>query len=406
MAQRRCGKRTSDRSLERTAAILVVIVATVGVATGIHAQDGAITNSDFSYLGAFRLECSGDWCSYNLNGLGIAEDGSLWVTDHVYDFALRRIDVPGSPVVTQVFDDLPEAATVEGPHTTTGCPGTATELCGVAAIGAEAASTCRDYYNVGRVYQGVFRRRPPAAVVEEIGPQVAPFHPNRYGAYLFSLPPDWAAGQGLGTKTMVTGFSREAGAFGGSQGPTLFAFDPDDPTDAVDLLWYREIYPGCPGPKGCDFPGYESPDAWMGGDWVRSGEADAILIAGVKAGSTCYGSGSACGDPCRPSQGYHGYPYTPKILFYDPVDLEARLQGLVQPYEILPYGEWVPTELWAEQCPDLGGLAFDEVSGLLYVAERLAGPFGEGIVHVYRLDTAGMIFTDGFESGDISAWGI
>ena len=144
----------------------------------------------------------------------------------------------------------------------------------------------------------------------------------------------------------------------------------------------------------------------MGGDWVRSGEADAILIAGVKAGSTCYGSGSACGDPCRPSQGYHGYPYTPKILFYDPVDLEARLQGLVQPYEILPYGEWVPTELWAEQCPDLGGLAFDEVSGLLYVAERLAGPFGEGIVHVYRLDTAGMTFTDGFESGDISAWGI
>jgi len=398
-----CGnRRTGVENLGRTVAALGVSVM-IGFAGTAHGQAGALTGSSLRYLGAFRLECSGDWCSYNLNGLGVAPNGGLWVTDHVYDYAVRRVEIPAVFSTSQVFDDLPEAATVEGPVATAGCPGTATELNGVSAIGTDAATTCRDYYNVGGVYQAVYRRR-PAAAVEEVGPQTLPFHPNKYGAYLFTLPTDWAAAQGLGSRTAVTGFSREAGAFGGSQGPTLFAFDPDNPADAVDLLWYREIYPGCPGAGNCDFPGYESADSWMGADWVRSGADDAVLIAGVKAGSTCYGSGSACGDPCRASQGYHGYPYTAKVLFYDPGDLEARLAGTLQPYEVLPYDEWMPGELWAQQCPDLGGLAFDDVTGRLYIAERLAGPFGEGIIHVYQLDRVGLIFADGFESGNTSAW--
>jgi hypothetical protein len=218
------------------------------------------------------------------------------------------------------------------------------------------------------------------------------------------LPSDWVVAQGLGSKTAVTGFSREAGAFGGSQGPTLFAFDPDNPLDAVDLLYYRENYPGCPGTDGCDFPGYESADSWMGADWVRFGADDAILVAGVKAGSTCYGTGAGCGDVCRDSQGYHGYPYTAQILFYDPADLEARLSGVLQPWEVLPTAAWVPAELWEQECPDVGGVAFDETSGRLYVAERVAGPDGQGIVHVYQLGVAGLIFADGFEGGDTTAW--
>jgi hypothetical protein len=403
MSRPRCEEPTSGRGAQKTAAIVVAIAVAAGFAGEAHSQGNAITQSDFSYIGAFRLACSGDWCSYNLDGVGLAADGSLWVTDHVYDYAVRRIEIPAAPSTSQVFGDLPEAATLEGPLGTAGCPGTATELNGVAAIGTEAATTCRDYYNVGPVYQAVFRRR-PIAPIEEIGPQANPFHPNKYGAYLFALPPDWVAAQGLGSKTVVTGFSREAGAFGGSQGPTLFAFDPDSPVDAVDLLWYREIYPGCPG--SCDFPGYESPDSWMGADWVRSSAADAILVSGVKAGSTCYGSGAACGDPCRASQGYHGYPYAPQILFFDPADLAARLTGAVQPWEILPYAAWVPTEFWSQECPNVGGLGFDSDLGRLYVAEQLAGPFGEGIIHVYRLNTPGAVFADGFESGDTAGWSV
>jgi hypothetical protein len=382
------------RRLLRTAVALAVL-------GGGRAAAATFTGEDFLYLGAFRLDCTSDSCSYNLTDLGTAPSGGLWVTDHVYDYAVRRIGVAATPLISQVYDDLPAVPTLEGPLATGGCPGSSTDLSGVEGIGPEAAVTCRDWYNVTASYEPAFYRR-PAASIQEIGPQAPPFHPNKYGAYLFSLPPDWVAAQGLGAKTLVTGFAREAGAFGGSQGPTLFAFDPDNPADAVDLLYYREIVPGCPGQ--CDFPGYQSPDAWMGADWVRSSAGDAILVAGVKAGSTCYGSGAACADSCRSSQGYHGYPYTAQILFYDPADLAARLAGTLQPWEVLPYATWTPAELWSQECPELGGLAFDEASGRLYVAERLAGPFGQGVIHVYLLAPAEVIFTDSFESGDTSAW--
>ena len=396
MAKRRRADGPVRVALQRLTASAVVMIAVAGA----HGA-GPVSSSNFQYLGAFRLECGGDWCSYNLDGVGMAADGSLWVTDHVYDFAVRRVGVPTSFSPSQTYGDLPEASTLEGPFATAGCPGTATELNGVSAIGTEVATTCRDYYNVAPVYQAVYRRR-PAAAIEEIGPQAAPFHPNKFGAYLFRLPADWVTANGLGTKTMVTGFSREAGAFGGSQGPTLFAFDPDDPLDAIDLAWYRELSPGCPG--SCDLPGYESVDSWMGADWVRSAVGEAVLVAGVKGGSTCYGSGSACGDPCRDSQGYHGDPSTAQVLFYDPADLAARLTGTLQPWEVLPYATWAPTEVWAQECPSIGGVGFDEATGRFFVAERLAGPFGEGIIHVYRLDGAGLVFADGFESGDTSAW--
>ena len=62
------------------------------------------------------------------------------------------------------------------------------------------------------------------------------------------------------------------------------------------------------------------------------------------------------------------------------------------------------TEFWAQECPDVGGLAFDHDLGKLYVAERLAGPFGEGIIHVYQLEGASVVFADDFESGSTFAW--
>jgi hypothetical protein len=381
----------------------VVLAVVVGSAATADGQTGLLGHGDFTYSGAFRLDCGGDACAYNLNDLGVAPNGGLWVTDHVYDYAVRRIDVPVQPLVTQVYADLPAISTLEGPLDTGGCPGSSTDISGVEPIGTDPATTCRDWYNVTGAYTPSFYRRIGASI-EEVGPRTPPYHPNKYGAYLFDLPIEWVTGQGLGTKTFVTGFSREAGANGGSQGPALFAFDPDNPVDAVDLVYYREIYPGCPAQGLCDFPGYESPDSWMGAEWVWSTVGRAILVAGVKAGSTCYGTGATCGDPCRASQGYHGYPYTGRILFYDPADLEARLAGSLQPYEVLPYAEWDPTELWQQECPNLGGLSYDEASGRLYVAERLAGPDGRGIIHVYLLRGAAPIFADGFEDGGTGRW--
>ena len=395
-------RRTAVR-VGRSSRLATTLLGAVLLAASAGAQSPVLLPDDFVYVGAFKLSCTTDACAYNLTDLGSAPSGGLWVTDHVYDYAVRRIGIPADPIPARVYADLPSAPTLEGPLTTGGCPGDATDISGVEGIGAEAASTCRDWYNVTGEYTPAFYRR-PGATIQEIGPRTLPFHPNKYGAYLFTLPTDWVEARALGSKILVTGFSREAGANGGSQGPALFAFDPDDPTDAVDLLWYREIYPGCPYEGDCDFPGYESADSWMGADWVRSARGDAVLVAGVKAGSTCYGLPEECGDPCRSSKGYHGYPYTGMVLFYHPDDLAASLAGIVEPWEVLPYAQWTLAELWSLECPDVGGLAFDEGTGRLYVAERLAGPFGQGIIHVYRLVDPPPLFADGFEIGDTSAW--
>lgn len=40
----------------------------------------------------------------------------------------------------------------------------------------------------------------------------------------------------------------------------------------------------------------------------------------------------------------------------------------------------------------------------VYLAERLAGSDGRGIIHVYRVTGPGPIFVDGFERGDTTQW--
>jgi hypothetical protein len=95
-------------------------------------------------------------------------------------------------------------------------------------------------------------------------------------------------------------------------------------------------------------------------------------------------------------------PSTPKILFYDPPDLEARLRVKTVSNEILPYAEWIPAEMWAQEWPAVGGMAFDDSSGRLSAAERSAGLFCQGIIHVDRLED--FVFAHGFETRDLSQW--
>ncbi|MBR9701207.1 hypothetical protein GOV11_05070 [Candidatus Woesearchaeota archaeon] len=347
-----------------------------------------IMPEDFTYVGGFRVECSGTECTYNLDAMAIAPNGGLWVSDHVYNCNARRISTP-EPLDSSTYSDLPAASTLEGPYGIGAC-GSTSYLDGLEVIGDEISATHSDYYNVAPEYIPVFYRR-PGAPGQEVGPQEFPFHPNKMGGYEFMLPSDWVQANNLGTKNMVTGYVREAAAHGGSKGPALIAFDPENPIDAMDLLWYRE-YGACDYPdyeNPCDFPDYENSDDWYGADWVRTDSGDAILFVGNKANSNCYGTGGTdgdCFDPCNSYKGYHGYPYHAKILFYDPADLSARLRGEVEPWEILPYAEWLPDAIWSS--PDCGAamisIAFDEESGRLYIAQGHTGEWGAGMIHVFE----------------------
>ena len=95
----------------------LVAVALLAAASGVvEAQTGRLTGTDLTYLGAFRLECGDEACSYNLTDRGSAPSGGLWVTDHVYDYSVRRIGVPAEPLVSEVFAELPQAPTYPEPE--------------------------------------------------------------------------------------------------------------------------------------------------------------------------------------------------------------------------------------------------------------------------------------------------
>ena len=71
MARPRFGSGRSTRTLEAVLPLLVLFGGAGVAPAEVGARTGPIASADFSYVGAFRLECGGDWCSYNLDGAGL-----------------------------------------------------------------------------------------------------------------------------------------------------------------------------------------------------------------------------------------------------------------------------------------------------------------------------------------------
>ncbi len=223
------------------------------------------------------------------------------------------------------------------------------------------------------------------------------FHNAKTCNYLFQAPESFAT-QHLGGRWLIAGSPREAGALGGSQGPTLYALAPwqdgSPPTsgqnlDALALLYYPEIYPGCyDDPDECHFPNYRAKDYWGGGAWIQTASKSGILIVGQKGlGDNCYGTPEECAnDPCHVYKGYHAYPYQPQILFYDPGELVDVAAGSKQPWDVAPYTVYNAADnVLNSECATLNAVAYDQARQLVYITEREAGPFGETVVHVWRV---------------------
>ena len=394
---------------------------------------GLVQPADLAYLGAFAYPAGDEWAysaralAYYPGGDPGSSDGypgSLYATGFDEDDFVGECAIP-EPVVSDNFDDLPQAVTLRPLADITGgwinnC--TYNDDCIYREVDgltylpdvAKIAWNLRDWYNVTDYDQDSLGWSAldltGAQGVWHIGDRPSDddlFHNAKTCNYLF-LAPQSLADENLGGRSLIAGNQREAGALGGSQGPTLYALAPwtdgSPPTsgqnlDALALLYYPEnvecVWEGegdineHPAPGVCDFPDYRGADHWNGGAWVQGGDKSAVLIFGRKGlGDNCYGSTETCGaDPCAPSSGYHAYPYQPQILFYDPQELVEAQAGIKEPWEVLPYEVYVPTdEVFGGECATLGAAAYDRERGLLYVTEREAGPWGETAVHVWRVE--------------------
>lgn len=382
-----------------------------------------VYSTNLVYQGAFAYPTGDEW-AYSARALAYYPDGdsgstdsypgSLYAAGHDQDDLVGEITIP-EPVISDNFDDLPKAS-ILGPlaDITKGWIDNCTynddciyrEVDGLAYLPNtnKIAWNLRDWYNVTGYDQDSLGwsdlDMTGAQGVWHIGDRPSDndeFHNAKTCNYLFKAPENFA-NQYLDEKWLIAGSHREAGALGGSQGPTLYALAPwedgEPPTsgqnlDALALLYYPEIY-DCvwENPVVCHFPGYRAMDNWGGGAWVQTATGSAVLIFGRKGlGDNCYGTPAACaGDPCVPSHGYHAYPYEPQILFYDPEELKEVLAETKEPWEVLPYEVYSPTDkVLGGECAILGAVAYDRERGLLYVAEREAGPWGETVVHVWKV---------------------
>jgi hypothetical protein len=274
---------------------------------------------------------------------------------------------------------------------------------GIEVVGRRGSQTADKLYGSIEQWYGVVEDSHPTIFFSEldgsrprgpfhVGPRAPAFHGNLSGAFLFSVPDDYAA-RYLGGRTLVTGKTR--GAFHGSQGPALLAFRPFDSEapsgdlDAVKMLAYRIHFPACAGPnvgdpKACDFPGFTMCDAWEGGSFVNTPSRNAILLLGKKGlGPNRYGEPQpgACGE----SKGYHCDPYERQVQFYDVDELGAVALGQRESWAVLPYAVWRPAEflLQGPTCGDVGGMAYDPWGRRLFLVERGVGENNGAVVHIW-----------------------
>lgn len=389
---------------------------TVGVRTASAGE--LIYSHEMEYLGGFRLpsdmSSSSAWpwggggMTFRPGGDPSGPDdgfpGSLFIEGKAEVVAEVTIPVPGSSPDYN-GDDLPRGEMLQDFADVTG--GLREGAAGVDRLGdiayvppragqsAKLYWTVYEYYNVsGDNYlshgaSDLNLSDPRPSGVWRLGSESdEDFHAMKTSDYIFPIDEDWADAN-VGGKFLLSGRHRPNGAFGGAQGPALFAFAPVDGATpstggslaATCLLMY---------PTGDDyFPGYCADDKWSGGAWLKAGDRDAVLVVGSKGmGEERYGDGIS-GD-CSAAKGFHCDPYEPQFLFYSPDDLAAVARGDREPWQVLPYETYVPDDVFWPQCRmHPASCAYDPYSNLLYVLQYNGAAMNYGvmvpIVHVWRI---------------------
>lgn len=267
-----------------------------------------LTPTNFVYQGAFRLPEAFSWGARGMTYYpqGNSRSGTLLIIGFDLNQAeFAQVAIP-QPVISRNWQALPlarqitEMTNFDGNIVESVDPDTAVAS-GIEYVTQRGSQTSDKLYGAIDQWYGVVEQTHPTIWFSEmdgsnprgpyhVGPRLLPYHGNKVGDYLFSVP-QWYADQHLGGRFLVTG--KTQGAFNGSQGPTLFAFSPwnsETPSgnlDAIPLLWYRIFFPECAGPNvgnksQCDYPDFTMCDKWEGGGFVESGQKRAIILLGKK----------------------------------------------------------------------------------------------------------------------------
>lgn len=198
---------------------------------------------------------------------------------------------------------------------------------------------------------------------------------NHMGQYesgnMTEIPADFAAAYLTPTMRLGAGASIRQNLSQSSWGPSLVAFEVPDTNPpppltelrARTLVFYPNARPYDP-EQVHKFPGWSEAGEVNGSAFLRSTSGKRAVVFTAKRGlgdtGYCYGVNTGainhpdpplnthdpvtnknCYDPCSVgAKGYHAYPYSAQMFFYDESDVATVARGEKKPWEILPYEVW------------------------------------------------------------------
>ena len=389
-------------------------------------HDTYILPGNFEYLGAIRpphvedLTSKFSWggavVAFNPHGDPEGDDdgfpGSLYLSGHVYDQQVAELSIP-QPVISSFssLDDLSVARVLQPfGDITDGTIRAMTkddsqpfQLGGLQVTGRTLHWTIFRYYNVegydflSHGVSSLSTRKPFPGGPWHLGPyqsSESQWHAYKHAGYICDVPTDVTIA--LGNRNMLSGLQISTGLQTSSQGPALFAYQlPPGTTpvgaslDAVPLLWYSLEEP---------LPGHHPADLWTGAAWLTLNGKQTVMFTGRKAtGPVHYGVGRP--QDCNENNGYHGPPYEGQAIFYAADDLLEVARRQKNAWEVQPVARWTSQTkgggliryLFPTCEQELGGLAYDRKSNLLYLVQLGAGTTEDSpfeplpIIHVFRV---------------------
>ena len=372
-----------------------------------------LAQGDLEYIGAFRFPvgsfgCSGVSNCFSYGGAAMAYNparNSLFLAGHDHQQKIAEISIP-TPSKSTTFTSLP-TATVLQPFVD-GTEGRlplidegTVKIGGLLVVGDYLYMSAYSYYDANGSQQLSHFRRPInlSTKGEVIGPFKVGGSAGLTSGYMTPIPVDQQAEFG---GSALTGNCCIAIVTRTSYGPAAFSFKPEDigtlnPVPATPLVFYNSSHKTL-GDWNQQSDYFNSTAAIHGIVFPR--ETTSILFWGsLGIGPFCYGPGTAdkalegttspggqpyCYDPTNSATGTHAYPYVYQVWAYN----ADEMRQAANPWDVKPYAIWRPVLPFRHWNAELGGTAYDPATQRLYVVQKYASSFGQGVVYVYKINAA------------------
>lgn len=366
-----------------------------------------LTETDFSYLGSFRVpqQTSQD-SRFGYGGTAPAfnpENNSLFVVGHDHHQAIAEITIPDL-VNSNNVQDLNTASFLQ-PFTEIESKlsnftlNSRSKIGGLEVIRGQLTGTFYEYYD-GDYSARESHFQLSSTDLSDLNitglHQVGSDGGGFVGGYMTKIPLEWQDELGA---PYLTGQAALAIIGRTSSGPAAYGFDPANLGDSATAAIPYVNYPSTNQlrPNTSTNPVFNLTTGITGVVFPQ-GSSSIVFFGRHGTGQYCYGTGQECNDPTDNSKGTHSFggEYEYQAWAYDVKDFIAAKNGDLQPWELEPYDIWNFDLPIADAARNLGGVTYDAATGRMFIVQQGADFDGEPypLISVFQLPTESSGSTD------------